>query len=335
MMAPTRLVLVLLMLASAISGQTGYHITKRIPIGGDGGWDYLTVDPDARRVYVSHGTEVDVIDADTAVIIGKLTDLKGVHGIALASTLNRGFISNGQSGTITAFDLKTLKRVGDDIPAGKNPDAIIFDPASSRVFAFNGRSSDVTAIDAELSAPVGSVALEGKPEFAIADAQNAVYVNIEDKNVMMRIDARKLLVEQKWKLEPCESPSGLTMDRSTRRLFVGCHNKMMAVINANDGKLITTMPICEGIDATAFDPETKMIFNSCGDGTITVIHEDSPDRYKIVETIKTRAGSRTMAVDTKTHKLFVPAAEFEPASAGKGTRPKMVTGSFSVLVLEK
>ena len=329
----------LLLLSSTAFAQTGYHITKRIPIGGEGGWDYLIVDPDARRVYVSHAAEVDVIDADSATLVGKITGLKGVHGIALAPKLSRGFISNGQSGTVTAFDLKTLKKIGDDQPAGKNPDAILFDPATSRVFAFNGQSSNITAFDAELFSTTGTIALEGKPEFAVADEDNAVFVNIEDQNAVLRIDARKLLIEQKWPLDPCDSPSGLAMDRSTRRLFAGCHNKMMAVVDANNGKVVATVPICQGIDATAFEPGTGLIFNSCGDGTITVIHEESPDSYKVVETVKTQAGARTMALDPKTHKLFLPVAEYEPAPpAAEGqprSRPKMVSGSFSILVLEK
>lgn len=333
-----RFLIAAVFLASGLIAQSGYHITQRIPIGGEGGWDYLAVDPDGRRVYVSHGTEVVVLNADTGEIVGRITGLKGVHGIAIATPFGRGYISNGQSNTVTAFDLKSLKKLGDDIPTGKNPDAIIFDAATGRVFAFNGRSSDATAIDAQLGASVGSVSVEGKPEFAVADNENAVYVNIEDKNLISRIDARKLLVEQNFSLAPCESPAGLSMDRSTRRLFAGCHNKMMAVLSADTGKLVTTLPICDGIDATKFDPGTGLIFNSCRDGSITVYHENTPSDFTLVDTVKTQAGSRTMAVDTKTHKLFVPAAEFEPAPAagpGQNPRPKMVAGSFSVLVLEK
>ena len=328
-----------LILTSAALAQTGYHVTKRIPVGGDGGWDYLMVDNAARRLYVSHATEVDVIDADNGTVAGKITGLKGVHGIALAPEFNRGFISNGQAGTVTVFDLKTLKRIGDDLPAGKNPDAIIYDSATGRIFVFNGGSSNATVIDAELGVAVGTVTLEGKPEFGVADGANAVFVNIEDKNSIMRIDSRKLLVEQRWALAPCEEPSGIAMDRSGRRIFSGCHNKMMAVLDADSGKVVTTVPICDGIDATWFDSETAMVYNSCSDGTITAIHQDSPNEYKVVDTIKTQSGSRTMALDSKTHKLFVPAAEYEapaaPPAEGQRPRRKMVPGSFSVLVLEK
>ena len=330
--------LVLLLSVCTCFAQSGYRITKRIPVGGDGGWDYLIVDSASRRVYVSHGTQVVVLDADSGAITGKIDGLKGVHGIAIAPDLSRGYISNGQSGTITIFDLKTLQRIGDDIPAGKHPDSIIFDPATKRVFAFNGQSSDVTAIDAELASTAGTASLEGKPEFAVADDKNAVFVNIEDKNSLMRIDARKLLIEQKWPLSPCDAPSGLAMDRAKRRLFAGCHNRMMAVVNADDGKVVATVPICQGVDATAFDPGTGMIFNSCGDGSITVIRENAPDKFTVIDTIKTEQGARTMAIDLKTHKLFVPTAKFEEASLGANSqrpRPKMVPGTFAVLVLEK
>jgi DNA-binding beta-propeller fold protein YncE len=325
---------------STLLGAAGYHIANKIAIGGDGGWDYVTVDPDARRVYVSHATEVDVLDADSGAIVGKIGELKGVHGIAIAPELSRGFISNGQAGTVTVFDTKTLKKVGDDIAAGKNPDSIVYDPATQRVFVFNGGSASATVIDAELSAITGTVPLQGKPEFAAADGANAMFVNIEDKSAIARIDTRKLLVEQMIKLAPCEEPSGMAMDRGTRRLFVGCGNKLMAVVDANNGKIVTTLPICSGVDATAFDPGTKMIFNSCGDGTVSVIHEDSPDQYTAQEPIQTRTGSRTMAVDSKTHKLFLPTADFEaesaqPAQPGQRPRRKMLPGTFAVLVVEQ
>lgn len=331
--------MVLAIIAFTAFAAAGYHVANKIAIGGDGGWDYVTVDPDARRVFVSHATEVDVLDADSGAVVGKITELKGVHGIAIAPEFSRGFISNGQAGTVTVFDTKTLKKIGDDIAAGKNPDSIVYDPATQRVFAFNGGSSSATVIDAELVAITGTVALAGKPEFAAADGANAMFVNLEDKNAIARIDTRKLLVEQLIKLAPCEEPSGMAMDRSTRRLFVGCGNKLMAVIDAENGKVITTLPICSGIDATAFDPGSAMIFHSCGDGTVSVFHEDSPDKYSPQEPIQTRAGSRTMAVDTKTHKLFLPTADFEPETTpppeGQRPRRKMVAGTFAVLVVEQ
>jgi DNA-binding beta-propeller fold protein YncE len=225
-------------------------------------------------VYVSHGTEVDVVDTKTGAVAGKITGLHGVHGIALAPEFGHGFISNGQSGTITIFDLKSLDKIGEDVAAGKNPDAIIYDPGSKRVFAFNGRSSDATAID-----------------------------------------AKKLTVEHRWSLAPCEEPSGMAMDTKSRRLFAGCHNKMVAVMNADTGKVVATPAIGDGVDATAFDPETKYVFNSCGDGTLSIAHEDSPDKYTVVEQVKTIQRARTMALDSKTHNVYLAIADFEPAPA--------------------
>lgn len=317
----------------------GYHVANKIAIDGEGGWDYVTVDSNARRVYISHATEVDVLDADSGAVVGKIAELKGVHGIAIAPGLSRGFISNGQSGTVAVFDTKTLKKIGDDLVAGKNPDAIVYDPATGRIFAFNGGSSSATVIDAELGSIVGTVALQGKPEFAVADGANAMFVNIEDKSAIARIDTRKLLVEQMWKLAPCEEPSGIAMDRALRRLFVGCGNKLMAVVNADTGKIVSTLPICSGVDATVFDPGPKLVFHSCGDGTVSVFHQDSPDQYTAQEPLQTRAGSRTMAVDTKTHKLFLPTVDFEPepaqpAQEGQRPRRKMLSGTFGVLVIE-
>ena len=327
-----------LFLSTALSAASAYRLGNKIPISGDGGWDYVTVDPDNRRVYIAHSTEVVVLDADTNAVVGRIADLKGVHGVAIAPELSRGFISNGQSGMVTVFDTKTLKKVGDVLKVEKNPDAIVYDPATGRVFAFNGGSSSATAIDAELSAVVGTVNLQGKPEFAVADGANAIFVNLEDKGSVARIDTRKLLVEQLFALAPCQEPSGMAMDRATRRLFVGCGNNMMAVVSADSGKLITTMPICSGVDATAFDPEAALIFNSCGDGTVTVVHEDSPDKYTAQEPLQTRAGSRTMGLDTKTHKLFLPTADFEttaPAKEGERPRRKMLPGTFGLLILER
>ncbi|HEV8039906.1 MAG TPA: YncE family protein [Bryobacteraceae bacterium] len=334
-----------LLVLSAAFAQSNYHQLKKISIGGEGGWDYLIADAASGRVYVSHGTEVDVVDIKTGAVAGKITGLHGVHGIALAPEFGRGFISNGQSGTITIFDLKSLDKIGEDVPAGKNPDAIIYDPGSKRVFAFNGRSSDATAIDAKDGKVAGTVALEGKPEFAAADGKGHVYVNIEDKNEVFDIDAKKLTVEHRWSLAPCEEPSGMAMDTKSRRIFSGCHNKMVAVMNADSGKVVATPAIGDGVDATAFDPETKYVFNSCGDGTLSIAHEDAPDKYTVVEQVKTIQRARTMALDSKTHNVYLAIADFEPAPApatppagDKGSdkapqRPRMrvVPDTFSLL----
>jgi YVTN family beta-propeller protein len=294
------------LLAAPTTGD--YHITKKIPIPGQGGWDYLTVDDGARRLYVSHGTQVEVLDVDSSAIVGKVEKTPGVHGIAIAPELGRGFISNGQSSTVTIFDLKTLKAIA-EVKVGKKPDAIIYDPATSRVFAFNGDGNSATAIQAADGKVAGTVDLGGGPEFAVADGSGYVYNNIEDASLVLKINARSLKVEQRWPTAPCASPSSIAMDRPNRRLFVGCRSKVMAVMNADTGQVITMLPIGDHVDATAFDPESRLIFNSNGEGTITVIHEESPDKYSIVETVKTVPKAKTMALDLKTHQLFLSTAE--------------------------
>ncbi len=295
---------------STASAQTtsGYHITKKIPIAGQGGWDYLTVDESARRLYVSHGTQVEVLDVDSGEIIGKIEKTPGVHGIAIAPELGRGFISNGQSSTVTIFDLKTLKAIS-EVPVGKKPDAIIYDPATSRVFAFNGGSNSATAIQAADGKVAGTVDLGGGPEFAVADGAGYVYDNLEDESLVLKINAKSLKVEQRWPTAPCASPSSIAMDRPNRRLFVGCRSKVMAVMNADTGKVITTLPIGDHVDATAFDADSRLIFNANGEGTITVIHQDSPDKYSVVENVKTLPKAKTLALDPKTHRLFLSTAE--------------------------
>jgi YVTN family beta-propeller protein len=297
----------------------GYSIVKKIPIPGQGSWDYLIVDEAARRLYVSHATQVEVLDVDSGSIVGSIPNTQGVHGIAVAPELGRGFTSNGKASTVTMFDLKTLKPIA-DVPVGKKPDAIIFDPATSRVFAFNGDSNSATAIDAATGKVAGTVDLGGGPEYAAADGNGFVYNNLEDESLVLKIDSRKLTVEQRWPTAPCASPSSMAIDRANRRLFVGCRSKVMAVMNADTGKVITTLPIGDHVDATAYDPQTKLIFNSNGEGTITVIRQDSPDKYSVVETVKTVPKAKTMALDPKTHQLFLSTAEsnqFEVLVVGK------------------
>ena len=279
---------------------------------------------------------MDVVDGKKGEVTGKITGLKLVHGIALAPEFNHGFISDGAANQVVVFDMKTLEKVG-EVAAGMNPDGIIYDPASKRVFAFNGRSASATAVDAEKGTLAGTVTLEGKPEFPAPDGKGHVYVNIEDKSEVMDIDAKALMVVHKWPLAPCEEPSGMAMDTKTRRLFSGCDNKMMAVMDADTGKVVTTVPIGDGVDATWFDPGTKYVLNSCGqDGVLTVIHEDSPDKYTVVENVPTEKGARTMALDPKTHTVYLALAEVQmlPPAAGdtKGRpRRKVVPGTFGLL----
>jgi DNA-binding beta-propeller fold protein YncE len=285
-----------------------YHVVKKIPIPGTGSWDYLTVDEGARRLFVSHGTQVEVLDIDSGAIVGQIPNTPGVHGIAVAPELGRGFVSDGQSSRVTIFDLKTLKTIG-EVPSGKKPDAIIYDPATSRVFAFNGGGNSATVIDAADGRVAGTIDLRGGPEFATSDGHGSVFDNLEDESLVLKIDARKLTVEQRWKTAPCESPSSMAMDRPNRRLFIGCRSHVMAVMNADTGQVITTLPIGDHVDATAFDPQTRLIFNSNGEGTITVFHQDGPDKYSMVGTVKTLPRAKTMALDPKTHTLFLSTAE--------------------------
>ena len=303
--------------APAPSG--GYSVTKKIPIAGSGSWDYLSVDEEARRLYVSHGTQVEVVNIDSLAVVGSIPNTQGVHGIAIAPELGRGFVSNGKTNTVTIFDLKTLKPIA-DVPTGEKPDAIIYDPATSRVFAFNGDSNSATVIEAADGKVAGTIDLGGGPEFAAADGAGHVFDNLEDESLVLKIDSRNLKVEQRWPTAPCAKPSSMAMDRPNHRLFIGCRSKVMAVMNADTGQVITTLPIGDHVDATAFDQEMKLIFNSNGEGTITVIHQDGPDKYSILETVKTLPRAKTMALDPKTHKLFLStteAGQFEVLVVGK------------------
>jgi DNA-binding beta-propeller fold protein YncE len=326
--------------AAAPAKAPGYHVVKEIQIGGEGGWDYLTVDPAGRRLYVSHTNKVEVIDVDSGKKVGEVTGLSGVHGIAIAHDLNRGFISNGRSSTVTIFDLKTLANVGDVKSTGENPDAILYDPYSSRVFAFNGRSKNATVLDAKTGKVAGTVALGGKPEFATTDLKGHVFVNIEDLSQIAEIDAKSLEVKATWPLKPCEEPSGMAIDRQHHRLLSGCDNKMAAVVDSENGKVVATVPIGEGVDANAFDPGTGLGFSSNGkDATLTVIREESPDHFAVAETVPTRKGARTMALDEKTHTVYVVTAQFGPAPAPTAEqprpRPTILPNTFTILVVSR
>jgi YVTN family beta-propeller protein len=333
-----RRVLIGSLLGSALFAATSYKVVKSIPIGGEGGWDYLTADSQNRRLYVSHGTEVDVLDLDTEAKVGKIPNTNGVHGIAIANDLNRGFVSDGRDNQVTIFDLKTLAVIS-TVKAGTNPDGIVYDPFSQRVFAFNGRSKDMTAIDAATGKVAGTVPLGGKPEFSATDAQGNMYVNIEDKNEIVHFDPKTLTIKNRWSVAPCESPSGLAIDAKNQRLFSVCDNKMMAVVDAGSGKVITKVPIGDGPDAAGFDPEKKLVFSSNGEGTLTVVQQESPDTYTAAQNVKTQRGARTMALDLKTHKLYLADAEFGPAPAASADnprpRPKILPGTFKLLVVSE
>jgi DNA-binding beta-propeller fold protein YncE len=314
-------------------GSSGYHLAKTIAVGGDEGWDYVAVDSDARRIYVSHGSRVVVLDADSGAVTGEIPDTQGVHGIAIASDLGRGFTSNGRANTVTIFDLKTLKTLG-TVKVGTNPDAIVYDTGTKRVFTMNGRSHDATAIDAASGTVAGTFTLGGKPEFVVADDKGSIFVNIEDKSELVEFDPQKLAVLHRWPLAPCQEPSGLAMDRKNRRLFAGCDNKMMAVVDADTGKVIATPAIGEGVDANGFDSATNFAFSSNGEGTLTVVHEDSPNKFTIVDNIPTKPSARTMGLDLKTHDIYLPAADFDAPAPGE-RRGKMKPLSFVLLIVTR
>ncbi len=322
--------------ARPVPPPSGYHVIKQFKLGGEGSWDYLTVDAKARRVYISRSTHVMVVDADTGALVGDIPNTAGVHGIALVPDLNKGFTSNGRDNAVTVFDLKTLK-AGKQIPVGQNPDAIIYDPASQRVLTMNGASNDATVIDPQAETVAGTIPLGGRPEFAVADERGRIFINIEDKSEIVAVDARTLSVAARWSLAPGEEPSGLAIDRVHRRLFSVCANKLMVVVNTDDGKIVTTLPIGSGVDAAGFDPETKLAFSSNGDGTLTIVHEDAPGKFSVIGNAATQRGARTMTLDPKTHQVYVVSAEFGPPPPAtperQRPRPSIVPGTFTLLVL--
>lgn len=315
------------------AGPSGYQLVKTVPLPGDGFWDYVGFDSEARRIYVTHGTKVLVLNADFFVIVGEILDTQGVHGIALASDLGRGFTSNGRANTSTMFDLKTLKPLG-TVQTGENPDAIAYDAVTRRVFTFNGKSKDATAFSAADGTVAATLPLGGKPEFAAVDGKGKIFVNIEDTSELVEIDAQAVKILHRWPLKPCESPSGLSMDQKNRRLFVGCENKMMAVVDADSGKVISTPAIGEGVDATAYDPGTGFALASNGEGTLTVIRQEGPDKYSVLENVPTKRSARTMGLDLKTHNVVLPAADFLPPKEGE-RRGQMKPGSFVLLVVSR
>jgi len=335
------LALIFQCVAARAQGQkspSGYHVIKQFKLGGEGGWDYLTFDAKTGRLFISRSTHVMVVDANTGAILGDIPDTQGVHGIALVEDLNKGYTSNGRASTVTVFDLKTLK-VLKQIPVGRNPDAILYDPASKRVFTMNGASNDTTAIDVKTDTVAGTIALEGRPEFAVSDERGHVFVNLEDKSMVAEFDSSKLSALARWPIAPGEEPTGLAIDRKHARLFSTGANKTLVVLNVETGKVVTTLAIGGGVDGAMFDPETELAFSSNGEGTLTVIHEDSPDKFTVVDNVKTQRGARTVALDAKTHRVYLVTAEFGPPPAPTPERPRprpsIVPGSFTLLVVGK
>ncbi len=332
---PAALALALTVPLGASAGQTADNdqVLSRMDLGGDGGWDYLSVDAQRHHLFVSRGDRVLVIDVQHAKQIGTIADTQGVHGIAVAQDLKRGFTSNGKNATVTAFDLDTLKPVAVITGTGEKPDAIVYDIASHHVLTFNGKSGNVSVIDPQKNSVIATIALPGKPEFAVSDGAGHVYVNIEDKSELVQLDSRSNTVLNTWPLAPCESPSGLAIDREHHRLFSVCDNQKMTVLDAGSGHLVATLPIGNGPDAVVFDDAASMVYSSNGEsGTITAIHEDDPDHYTVRNTIATQVSARTLALDPQSHRLYLSAAKFGKTKQANG-RPSIVAGSFAVLVV--
>ena len=327
----------LLALALPAPAPTHYELKQKFVLGGDGGWDYLTYDSTGKRLFISRSTHVIVVNPADGSSLGDIPNTPGVHGIALAQDLGKGFTSNGRENTVTVFDLKTLKETARiKLDGAENPDAIMYDPVSKHVFTFNGRSHNATAIDAKTDKVISNIPLDGKPEFAVPDGKGTVFVNIEDKSELTSIDAANAAVLKTWPLTGCEEPSGLAIDQKGRRLFAGCGNKVMAILNADTGKVVATVPIGQGVDANAFDPQSKLAFASNGEGTLTVVHEDSADKYSVVENAPTQRSARTMALDPTTHNVYLVAAEIEeapPAKEGERPRRTIKPGTFTLLVM--
>jgi len=315
-----------LLISFSVKAQT-YVLDKTIALTGDAGYDYVSIDMTGNRLYVSHGTMVNVIDLATDQQVGVIGDLKGIHGIAVATKSNRGFISDGRANAVVAFDLKTLKTIATIPVTATGPDGIIYDPFSDRVFSFNGDSNNASVVDPNTLKQVGTVDLGGAPEFAVSDGAGKIYNNLEDKSSLDVIDTKTLKVINNYPLAPCGGPTGIALDKADNRIFSVCRqNKGMSVVDAASGKVIATLPIGGGVDAVCYDPQTKLIFCSCGDGTTTIIKQASADQYSVIQTLKTPVRAKTMALDTRTHKIYLSVADFEP-----GTR-KALPNTFKVLV---
>jgi YVTN family beta-propeller protein len=324
--------------STATNSSSGYRVTNKYTIGGDAGWDYIVVDPDARRLYVTHFMNVEVLDADTGKSVGQIKNTNGVHGIALVKSTGKGFTTNGKANTVSVIDLKTLAHVA-EIPAGKKPDAIVYDPSTDRVFVSNGDSDDMTVIDATTAKVVGTIPLGGAPEFSAADGKGTLWVNLEDKNAFVTIDIKALKATKTTPIAGCEEPASMAFDSTNRRLFIGCKNHVLVVVDPDAGRVVKTLPIGEHVDATVFDAANHLIFTSTGDGVLTIARQESPDAYSIVDNVKTMRGAKTLAFDAKTGKLFSATVENIPSTATGPPKPigpiEYTPGPFVVLEIGK
>ena len=330
----TLLSIALMMSSTCLLAQSNYKAGNKIHVEGDGGWDYLNVDEVNGRIFVSHGTVAQAIDIKTGKLVGTIPNTIGIHGIAIANDLNKGFTSNGRDSSVTIFNLKTFEIITKINVTGRNPDAILYDPFSHKVFTFNGGGNNSTVIDANENKVIGTIALDGKPEFPVTDGKGKIYVNIEDKSVINVINSVTLKVEKHWPIAPGEEPSGLALDNQTHRLFSVCANKFMVVTDAETGKIITTLPIGDRCDGVAFDPEKKRAYASNGEGSITVVQEDNGNSFKVLETVLTQPGAKTIAIDKNTHHLYLTTAEYETAPSATNRRPPVKPNSFVILDFE-
>jgi DNA-binding beta-propeller fold protein YncE len=320
----------------AAADAPGFKVTKKYPVPGNGGFDYIVFDSSSNRLYVSHGTEVDVLDADSGKVLGKVEDTPGVHGIAIVPNLHRGFTTNGGNATISVFDTDTFKTIK-KISVAKDPDFTFYDPQTKRVLVCHGDAAAITAIDPEKQEIIGKIDLGGGAEAAVLDGKGTGFVNLEEEATVVSFDPQRLTVDKRWPITGCKTPTGLALDASNTRLFIGCRSKVLAIMDTSNGKVITTLPIGERVDAVAFDAENNLIFASNGDGTVSVVHQKGPNQYESVGDIRTQQSAKTMAFDSKTKRLFLSAAEMEPASNPNGQRSRMrpKPGSFTVLVVER
>ena len=312
---------------------SGYHVVKSFRIPSAGRWDYIAVSPVTDNIYVSHMTQVNILNKNTGDSVGVINNTEGVHGIAFAPEFKKGFTSNGKLNTVTVFDINS-NEVQAQIKTGENPDAIMYDPFTKKVYVCNGKSKDLTIIDPASNEVVKTVALGGKPETAVSDEAGKIYINIEDKNEIAVVNTKTFTVEKRWKVGKGKEPSGLAIDTKTKRLFAGCGNKLLIVINADNGKVVKELPIGDGCDGVAFDAELDYVFSSNGDGTLTVALEKSANEISVIDNVPTKKGARTLAVDEKTHLVYLPTADFGEMAEGE-KRPPMIPGTFQVLVVRK
>jgi len=327
----TRTLACFLLCSAPLLAQSGYHLAGKIHLEGEGGWDYLTVDATNGRIFVSHSSVAQAVDLKTGTLAGTILNTNGIHGIAVAAELNKGFTSNGRDSSVTIFNLKTFEILDKVKVTGRNPDCILYDAFSQRVFTFNGGSNNVTVLDAKNYNVLGTIAVDGKPEFAQTDGLGRIFVNIEDKSMINVLNAKTMVVEQHWSIAPGDEPSGLALDNENHRLFSVCGNKLMVVTDALTGKGITTLPIGDRCDGVAFDPKLKRVYSSNGEGSMTVVQEVDANTFKVLETVPTLPGARTITIDKTTGHLYLSTAEYETAVAGSNRRPTTKPNSFMIL----